>query len=218
MSDISFQGKSNLFISENLYNHFVQRSVKSKRVIKSSGAINISAGVHKPFLATPDCDDILVIVRNEREGFMKKFPVLAQIEKITDDICYKIEQLQATTKEKLTAWIIGGNNYKQDNGKTIKTVNEIGEIVKPGYITQHFPFVLEKNGLRRIRFHDLRHSCASLLYANGVSLKEIQEWLGHSNISTTANIYTHLDYNSKIASANAILGIYPTQNAPGIQA
>lgn len=97
-------------------------------------------------------------------------------------------------------------------------VNEIGEIVKPGYITQHFPFVLEKNGLRRIRFHDLRHSCASLLYANGVSLKEIQEWLGHSNISTTANIYTHLDYNSKIASANAILGIYPTQNTPGIQA
>lgn len=129
MSDISFQGKSNLFISENLYNHFVQRSVKSKRVIKSSGATNISAGVHKPFLATPDCDDILVIVRNEREGFMKKFPVLAQIEKITDDICYKIEQLQATTKEKLTAWIIGGNNYKQDNGKTIKTVNEIGEIL-----------------------------------------------------------------------------------------
>ena len=41
-------------------------------------------------------------------------------------------------------------------------------------------------------FHDLRHSCASLLYAHGVSLKEIQEWLGHSDISTTSNIYTHL--------------------------
>ena len=58
---------------------------------------------------------------------------------------------------------------------------------------------------RKIRFHDLRHSCASLLYANGVSLKEIQEWLGHSDISTTSNIYIHLDFSSKVSSANAIV-------------
>ena len=90
-------------------------------------------------------------------------------------------------------------------------VNEIGELIKPGYITQHFPLVLKKNGLRKIRFHDLRHSCASLLYANGVSLKEIQEWLGHSDISTTSNIYTHLDFSSKVASANAILSVFPTE-------
>lgn len=89
-------------------------------------------------------------------------------------------------------------------------VNEIGELVKPGYLTQHFPYILEKNGLRKIRYHDLRHSCASLLYANGVSLKEIQEWLGHSDISTTSNIYTHLNFTSKVASANAILGVYPS--------
>ena len=89
-------------------------------------------------------------------------------------------------------------------------VNEIGELVKPGYLTQRFPYILEKNGLRKIRYHDLRHSCASLLYANGVSLKEIQEWLGHSDISTTSNIYTHLNFTSKVASANAILGVYPS--------
>jgi len=88
-------------------------------------------------------------------------------------------------------------------------VNEMGERVKPNYITQHFPLVLKKNNLKKIRFHDLRHSCASLLYANGVSLREIQEWLGHSDISTTSNIYTHLDFSSKVASANAILGVYP---------
>ena len=55
----------------------------------------------------------------------------------------------------------------------------------------------------------MEHSCASLLYANGVSLKEIQEWLGHSDISTTSNIYTHLDFSSKVSSANAIVNIFP---------
>jgi integrase len=77
--------------------------------------------------------------------------------------------------------------------------------------------VLEKHGLKRIRFHDLRHSCASLLYANGVALKEIQEWLGHSNISTTSNIYTHLDYSSKVASANAILSLLDCEENPQTQ-
>lgn len=65
------------------------------------------------------------------------------------------------------------------------------------------------HGMRVIRYHDLRYSCASLLYACGVNLKEFQEWLGHSGISTTANIYTHLDYSNKLASVNAILPYYP---------
>ena len=64
--------------------------------------------------------------------------------------------------------------------------------------------ILKKHGLRKIRFHDLRHSCASLLLANNVPMKQIQEWLGHSDISTTANIYSHLDFNSKISSANVM--------------
>lgn len=85
-------------------------------------------------------------------------------------------------------------------------VNALGERIKPSYLTNSFPAFVVKNGMRRIRFHDLRHSCASLLLANGVSLKHIQEWLGHSDFSTTANIYAHLDYQSKITSAEAILG------------
>lgn len=101
-----------------------------------------------------------------------------------------------------------GRSYNTDYLDYIY-VNEIGELIKPGYLTQHFPALLEKKGLKRIRFHDLRHSCASLLFANGVSMKEIQAWLGHSDISTTMNIYTHLDVDSKIASANAILNIFP---------
>ncbi len=88
-------------------------------------------------------------------------------------------------------------------------VDPMGKRVHPDYLTQHFPIFLTAHDMKRIRFHDLRHSCASLLYANGVSLKEIQEWLGHSDISTTSNIYTHLDFSSKVSSANAIVNIFP---------
>ena len=84
-------------------------------------------------------------------------------------------------------------------------VTEIGDLIKPHYLTDSFPKLLEENGLRRIRFHDLRHSCASLLLANGVPMKQIQEWLGHSDYSTTANIYAHLDYSSKLDSAGALM-------------
>ena len=101
-----------------------------------------------------------------------------------------------------------GNCYCQDYLGYIY-VNEIGELIKPGYLTAHFPMVLKKHNMPRIRFHNLRHSCTSLLFAQGVSLKEIQAWLGHSTIGTTANIYTHLDENSKINSANAIVSILP---------
>ena len=80
----------------------------------------------------------------------------------------------------------------------------MGERTKANYLTTRFPELLEKKGLRRMRFHDLRHSCASLLLANGIPLKHIQEWLGHSDFSTTANIYAHLDYSAKITSAQAM--------------
>lgn len=71
-------------------------------------------------------------------------------------------------------------------------------------VTRHFPLLLKNSGLRHIRFHDLRHSCASLLLARNIPMKAIQEWLGHSDFSTTANIYAHLDINSKLISAEAI--------------
>ena len=84
-------------------------------------------------------------------------------------------------------------------------VDEMGNLIKPGYITDGFARLLRDNHLRRIRFHDLRHSCASLLLTGGVPMKQIQEWLGQSDFSTTANIYAHLDYSSKITSAEAML-------------
>ena len=77
--------------------------------------------------------------------------------------------------------------------------------MKPDYLTSQFPAFIQRHGMKKMRFHDLRHSCASLLLANGVPLKQIQDWLGHSDFSTTANIYAHLDYSSKLSSAQAMV-------------
>lgn len=99
---------------------------------------------------------------------------------------------------------ICGNCYNHEYDGFV-FVDELGERMRANYLTSAFPKFLESHGLRRMRFHDLRHSCASLLLANGVPMKQIQEWLGHSDFSTTANTYAHLDYSSKLTSADAML-------------
>lgn len=68
-----------------------------------------------------------------------------------------------------------------------------GAVMKPDVVTHDFQKFLKENGLRHIRFHDLRHSCASLLIANHTPLIQVQHWLGHRTMLTTADLYSHLD-------------------------
>jgi len=80
-------------------------------------------------------------------------------------------------------------------------------------MSANFGQLIRHREMPHIRFHDLRHSCASLLLANGVPLKQIQDWLGHSDFSTTTNIYAHLDYSSKLSSAQAMVSGMPLPEA-----
>ena len=117
-----------------------------------------------------------------------------------DNIATKLLEFKEKQKSFQRAF---GNTY---NKKFLEYVfvNPQGKIIRPDYVTQHFSILLENIGLKHIRFHDLRHSCASLLLAKGIPMKSIQEWLGHSNFSTTANLYAHLDSNSKKKSAEVL--------------
>lgn len=83
-------------------------------------------------------------------------------------------------------------------------VDALGDIIKPQYFSEHFKIILKHNGLKEIRLHDLRHSCASLLVAAEVDMKLIQSYLGHSTIAVTADTYSHLDSKSKESSAQKI--------------
>ena len=114
--------------------------------------------------------------------------------------------LQVKEAQELNKQVCGNcYNYEYDG---FVFVDELGERMRANYLTSAFPKFLENHGLRRMRFHDLRHTCASLLLSNGISMKQIQIWLGHSTFSTTADIYAHLDYSAQEASANAVNGMF----------
>ncbi len=80
-----------------------------------------------------------------------------------------------------------------------------GKPFAPDYVRKGFQRLLNKYQLPHIRFHDLRHSCASILLSKGFTLKDVQEWLGHADIKMTANVYGHLDIDRKKTIAQGML-------------
>ena len=87
-------------------------------------------------------------------------------------------------------------------------LDQLGRLIRPSYVTQHFSDIIKKYGLRKIRYHDLRHTMASILISHDVPLINVSNFLEHSDISTTANSYAHLDKASKQVSADVIMGIF----------
>jgi integrase len=67
---------------------------------------------------------------------------------------------------------------------------------------------LKRAGLPNIRFHDLRHTCSSLLVSKGVNSKVVQERLGHSNISLTMDTYSHIMPGMQDEAATALDDIF----------
>ena len=96
-----------------------------------------------------------------------------------------------------------GKSYRSDYDDYV-CVNEMGVLLNPDYVSDTFSKLLKRHGMKHIRFHDLRHSCASLLLNLGYSMKDIQEWLGHSNYQTTANLYSHVDPRNKKNMINGL--------------
>lgn len=106
---------------------------------------------------------------------------------IIEPVVHKLfEDIKARESENR---VFFGNGY-HENDFVFKQEN--GMPFDPNYVTNRFSYLLKKNNLRHIRFHDLRHSCASILYEMGYEIKEIQEWLGHSSPKITLETYTHL--------------------------
>lgn len=97
--------------------------------------------------------------------------------------------------------VLYGNCYHDDGFVCAK---EDGTPIHPAYLTRRFKRIAQKNGLPVIRLHDLRHSAATNLLAMGFSVKDVSVWLGHADVTTTLNIYSHVLEKSKEDMANAL--------------
>ena len=81
-------------------------------------------------------------------------------------------------------------------------VDEMGTLISPHYLTASFPKLLEKNNLRHIRFHDLRHSYAVAAIRAGDDIKTVQGNLGHATAAFTLDVYGHVTDQMKRESAD----------------
>ncbi|MDN5655594.1 MAG: site-specific integrase, partial [Kocuria sp.] len=76
--------------------------------------------------------------------------------------------------------------------ETLVFTSQTGTPIEPRNVNRAFVSLLDSAGLRRVKLHDLRHTCASLLLAQGVSPRVVMELLGHSAIAVTMNTYSHV--------------------------
>ncbi|MHB9753207.1 site-specific integrase [Streptomyces sp. BYX5S] len=102
-----------------------------------------------------------------------------------------------------TAWVETGRIFTKENG----------EMLHPATVTRHFVELCEELGLPPVRLHDLRHGAATLAHAAGADLKDIQEMLGHSSITITADTYTSLLPEADLAIAEAAARLVPRARA-----
>lgn len=143
-------------------------------------------------------DNKIVVILKDKTKNQSSYRTLPLVDEII--VLLKEHKKQIDENKKLC-----GNSYNKKYLDYV-CVDSTGKLFRPEYVTDHFTLIVNKNTdiLRKIRFHDLRHSCASLLLAKEIPMKEIQDWLGHSTYSTTANIYAHLEKDTKNKSANVL--------------
>lgn len=141
-----------------------------------------------------------------KDGIGKEF-VLQTTKKPASDRTLDIDEdiiamLRSQRANQLEEKLIAGKRWKDTFGLVF--VTETGAPIHPSNLLKHFHKTLEAAELPKIRVHDLRHTCATLMLDTGIPLVTVSKILGHSSITVTAKIYAHALDKSK-ASAIATL-------------
>lgn len=125
---------------------------------------------------------------------------------------FAVKALKAHRARQAKTRLGAGENWKE-TGYVFTTC--VGTPVEPGNITRHFAKALETAKLPPMRFHDLRHTCASLLLAQGQQPRVVMEILGHSRISLTMDTYSHVMPSVKREAANVMDGVLRARKGTG---
>ncbi len=115
---------------------------------------------------------------------------------------------------------IGTRIERQDHDRlgrreTGDFTNVVGEPLAKGTVIKQYKRHLAAAGLPVLRFHDLRHSCASLLVAQGVHPRVVMEILGHSTITLTMNTYSHVLPQAQRDATNLMDRLFTTPAQAG---
>lgn len=156
-----------------------------------------------------DFDNNVVRIRNT----VVKLRTIIEDEQTKSDASKRDLFLMPALKEYLMWWKsaqdrskeLCGRDYMDVGGEVVHVCTwPNGKPIAPDYLTNAFPKFLLRNNLPRITFHELRHTCGSLLINAGRNVKEVQEYLGHEDVSTTLGIYTHLTADKKIGAGECL--------------
>ena len=148
--------------------------------------------------------EIRVENKLKTKSSVRTFPLIPHIERML---------LERKRQEEMFSEQLGSEFDREYDGFVCR--DNLGKLLEPNFVTGHFCYMVQHNNLKPLRFHDLRHSCASLLVASGVPMKAVQEWLGHCTFNVTANYYSHLEYSSRIESADKIARLLSGEGLDG---
>ena len=118
-----------------------------------------------------------------------------------EDILRAVKKEQEHSKKTLRSAYVG-NDYN------LVFTNKEGKMYRPDYITKKFQKLLKQYNFEKMRFHDLRHSCATIMRDRGIPIDNISKWLGHSDVSTTTDIYIHKDKDINYTTGETMKDIF----------
>jgi integrase len=136
--------------------------------------------------------------KSKRSLRMPRFVIDALLRR---QIIQEAQRIKAGAKWKQTGFVFTGPR---------------GDVIAPEKINEVHKEMLQRANLPHVRFHDLRHSCATLLLSKGVTLKMIQEILGHANFQITADLYSHLVEAMRDEATDAMNDIFDCRKNPDV--
>jgi integrase len=143
-----------------------------------------------------------VLVEPKTERAKRTIPIPAQV----------VSDLKRHQRRQLEDRVLAGSRW-QGGQWNLVFASTIGTPLDYANLMKDYRALLERAGLESRRYHDLRHSCASFLVAQGVPPRVVMEILGHSQIGTTMNTYSHVDLDTLRAATDRMETLFAGRDA-----